>query len=434
MLRKKTFILSDESEKMQLETLLAQAVEALNKEFDQELKQLDKEELDAGSLNQKELDRLKGEIDAEVGVVTKFFKDKKIEAVSTLIESEGLIQEFPVDSWEVNFDDSSKATILAPHSGANANYLDFPGGYFHGGSAFKDENFTAALDEAYDTSTARGKKERAAAEHGLNILGRHEGGAGSLNTWDNAIVSLGSGIAGNGPLQKVFWRYKMKAPADFFEMVGRYGIDIRKDRQNAYFTVKVPSKTELRSDEFLDTYSNGAEIKGSDKSSRPCPALKFIASDPILSARFRYVTLHSDEMQKALIGRAVDSIKKGQNYDFVVPKADGTEIHVDWNEVVGPLGDEYLAATQAVIAYKYHGSPDFYGRYNSKKKGKGLRGLMQDAYMDIAGEKQPADLSSEERLKMAKAMTRLLKKKKINTYRKEFPGVADELFPLPSSK
>lgn len=354
---------------------------------------------------------------------TKNSKDKANWERFIELSEAGLVQTTNTTKWQVLFEGETEEIELTPAK-PGGYLLERPGGYAGGGrTTYSQENIDEVLDEVYDSEDPDQKQQQNMAKKLLGTLSKNEGRADSINTWDRAIVTLGSGIAGFGRLQKTFWEYKQSAPGDFQETVGKFGIDIvkRSRNSNPYFTVRVPPE-EVRTDSQREIPS-GTLIEGSDSSKETCQALDFIASDPVLLARLRYAGCQ-DAFQKILIKEAVGSAQKASGYGFEIDLPDGTTFRVNWADLIKDLGDDYLEFTQAIIADRYHG----YGNFDI------VTNAVKPEYLALMQAKSPDDLSnfsvlsSDDLMKLAKKVASTLPSRRYGGFRTEFPDLADELF------
>lgn len=339
------------------------------------------------------------------------------------IESEGMTKTYKNKGYSVNFK-SDKATVSLTPTRGGGMYVDRPWGFKSGGTAkYKQEYVDDVLKTDYDLESNTGKLVADAGRRFLNTVAKNEGAPDSMNTWDRALVTMGSGIAGFGRLQNVFWAYKQEDPGNFYNAVGKYGIDIKKKKKNPYFTVQVPSNGALRTDGMKEAYKDGTLITGSASSGTKCKALEFIASDPLLVARLRYAG--GQAMQKVLIKEAVASIKHGASFSLTVNNPQGEPTKLLLRDIIQPLGDEYAKAVMAVISDRYHG----YGHSDM------VRDVIIPKYLELMNERSPDDLTkhsaltNEDRMELAKLVASKEPSKRLGAFRTQFPGVAEDLFP-----
>jgi hypothetical protein len=289
-------------------------------------------------------------------------------------------------------------------------------GVYEGGSKRVDADLvTARIERALDdVSDAAERTRRLALMRGvLNALLVAEGRPDSLNTYDSARITMGSGIAAAGRLQDVFWQFKASDPEGFYQQFGRFGIDIFRERRNSnpVFTVVVPPEAS-RTDWARETPS-GTVL-------RDDAAEEFIINDPVLMAALRRAGGHAG-LQGALIDGALVSIERGRTFSFVAGEHGP---RVNWADVVGSLGDDYLVATQAVAANWAHGTGGTGG----------LAALVGTKYLEIitsegiADPRNHASLSREARMDLVKFVAARLKTKRHKAFRSQF-AVGPELWP-----
>ena len=341
-------------------------------------------------------------------------------ALAGIAEADGVFVTRTLASYTIEHEDGSQSQ-LDPALARSQHFLN-PGGFKAGGGRYDDATVDDVLAGVYGTDPENAEKA-AAAKKFLHTLNKNEGGPGSMNTWDSEIVTAGPGLAGSGRLQGSLFKFKEADPDGYFDALGKFGIDIvKKGKGNAHFTVRVPTEESAIPAEMRALVTPGEVIIGSTKTGakksspdyKECPALRYISKDPILLSRFMYAGEHA--YQRFLIEAGVGSMQKAEGFTFTVAGQRFT-----WESVAEPLGADWLGATQAVIAYRYHASPTIF---------EALQGKVASFYASAFGtDREPASLTDEERKRIARFVTGQIKTSKYSAYRKEFPTVADELFP-----
>lgn len=339
--------------------------------------------------------------------------------LAELAERDGVFVDRALESYRIEAEDGS-TTKLDPALLISVNYLN-PGGLRSGGGSYRDATVDDVLAGEYAGDPGAADKA-AAAKKFIHTLNRNEGGPASMNTWDGEIVSAGPGLSGGGRLQKSMRAYKVADPAGFHDALGKFGVDIVAGKGNPYFTVRVPDDINAIPPALRALVTPGQVIIGSATTGaskggdtyQECAALRYISKDPVLMSRFMYAGQHS--YQRFLIEEAADSMHKAELFSFLVD-----EQRIGWTALISPLGQDWLAATEAVIAYRYHASASTY---------EALKVKAADHYRASFGaDRAPASLTTSERKQIGRFVAWQLKPGKYKVYREQFPSVADEVFP-----
>ncbi|MBC7973543.1 MAG: hypothetical protein H7138_01065, partial [Myxococcales bacterium] len=341
--------------------------------------------------------------------------------LADLADSAGVFVDRTLASYRIEAEDGS-VTTLDPALAISVNYLN-PGGMKNGGGAYKDATIDSVLGDVYAGDADQADKSSAAKKF-IHTLNRNEGGPASMNTWDGEIVSAGPGLSGSGRLQKSMFEYKTADPAGFHDALGKLGVDIRRSgaHGNPYFTVRVPADVLAIPPAMRAIVTPGEVILGSAKTGaskasdkyEECAALRYISKDPLLLSRFMYAGQHS--YQRFLLKEAAASMNKAETFSFLVG-----EQRIGWEALIEPLGKDWLAATQAVIAYRYHASASTY---------EALKGKAAAHYAASFGaDRDPDQLSTDERKQIGRFVAWQLKPGKYKVYREQFPTVAADVFP-----
>lgn len=342
-------------------------------------------------------------------------------ALVAIADADGVFVSRAFRGLTIQHEDGSATELESWTQARSTHHFLNPGGFHAGGGKYDDATVDDVLGGVYGGDEAKA----ATAKKFIHTLNRNEGGPASMNTWDSEIVTAGPGLAGSGRLQKSLFAFKEADPAGFHDALGKFGIDIVKagGKGNAYFTVRVPVDASAIPAQLRGKVTPGEVIVGSTRtgakkssaSYEECAALRYIQHDPILLSRFMYAGEHA--YQRFLLEEAVDSMHQAETFVFTT----GAGRRIDWTDVVGPLGGEWLGATQAVIAYRAHASSEIF---------RDLHGKVASHYATAFGDRAPAELTEAERKAIARFVTSQLKTSKYKPYRAEFPAVADELFPL----
>jgi hypothetical protein len=365
--------------------------------------------------------------------------NKKKQALWTqladLAETDGVFVDRMLTSYSMEHEDGS-VTNLAPALAISVNYLN-PGGFKNGGGKYSDKTIDSVLDDVYAGDPEATAKSDATKKF-IHTLNRNEGGPASMNTWDGEIVTGGPGLSGSGRLQRSMADYKEHDPGGFHDTLGKFGVDIKSQREsskspgkmvttNPYFLVRVPAELDKIPPALRGTVTPGEVIVGSSSTGSPkgggsyveCAALKYISQDPVLMSRFMFAGQHS--YQLFLIKEAANSMKSASAFSFLVQDGTPGGMRVNWDDLIAPLGADWLAATQAVIAYRYHASG---------KIGESLKVKAAAFYASSIGtDRTPEELTDDERKSIGRFVAGQLKSGKYKIYRKEFPSVASEVFP-----
>lgn len=338
--------------------------------------------------------------------------------LADLAESEGVFVDRALESYRIEAEDGT-VTTLAPVNAISVNFLN-PGGLKNGGGKYSDATIDSVLADEYTGDDAADKAS--ATKKFIHTLNRNEGGPASMNTWDGEIVSAGPGLSGSGRLQKSMLAFKAEDPGGFQAALGKLGVDIVKQKRgNPYFTVRVPRDVAAIPPAMRDQVAPGELIVGSsttgvDKGSdayEECRALRYISKDPVLMSRFMFAGQHA--YQRFLIKEAAQSMHEAEAFAFTAG-----DRRVAWAPLIEPLGADWLAATEAVIAYRYHASAAIF---------EDLRARAGAHYTASFGARDPATLSDDERKQIGRFVAGQLKPGKYAIYRAQFPAVAADVFP-----
>ncbi len=362
-------------------------------------------------------------------------------ALSQEAEHNGVFVEQKVRRVTTTMEDGASVTLSS--TVANSKHMLNEEGYRYGGNIGYSADAVALAMERLDIKDPgrAGKMEKF-----LKTLATNEGKANSMNTWDSELVTAGAGLSGSGRLQRAMYRFKQEDPGKFHQVLGKFGVDIVKDggEGNAYFTVRVPDDASMIPAKLTGKVTPGQFIKGSKSTGSgktmdrfsDAPALYYIAHDPLLLTRFMYAG-HFASYQAIILEESSGSLRRGEHLTLTIPPkskeknkkartSDEPEpeavapIKVKWTDVMSGLDNEYLEATQAVAGYRYHASASTYQK---------LQKAVSQYYFDNIGQKAPEALTVDEKKQLARFLTSQLKDTKYGAYRKQFPGVAEELFP-----
>lgn len=241
----------------------------------------------------------------------------------------------------------------------------------------------------------------------LNILSafrRLEGSPMSLNTWDSAVLTLGSGIAARGRLQETFHQFKQANPQMFHALFGRYGLDVYSSGNSHGLSVQVPRQP------LGPEYQPGDVLVGEQ-------AIEYIVKDPVLLVQLRRAG-HALGWQQFLADNALDSVCEALSYTF-----HGLPI----NQLLRGLPAELAQGVYFALSNAIHGQ--------------GIRGLRQisDALENtwksiqhstslsleqlIADEQQPLRYREQ----LAVAMIRVVDNSRLNGFLAELPELGAHL-------
>jgi len=353
-------------------------------------------------------------------------KDKALwTTLADLADTEGVFVERTLSSYTIKNGDGTTAN-LEPTLIPSRNLLN-PDGFHAGGGKYSETLIDEVLADQYAGDPDQAAKTDAAKRF-IHTLNKNEGGPGSMNTWDGEIVSAGPGLSGGGRLQLAMHKYKSADPGGFHDALGRFGVDIaRVGKGNPFFKVRVPRDEASIPPAMRGVVTPGQMIIGSDSTGasksgsayEECAALRYVSKDPILMARFMYAGRH---MQVYLLEEAARSMHHAETFSFLV--GDGTRI--GWRELIEPLGDDWLGATEAVIAYRYHASAKTYEALKVEAKN------FYEARFGAT--RAPADLDDSQRKEIGKHIGHQLKEKSYPAFRAQFPSVAAEVFPPAKGK
>lgn len=352
----------------------------------------------------------------------------------TTLQSQPLVIANLDHAYSVDF--SGKATVKMRPASPGLN-VDRPGGYIAGGSKLFTEELTGRVaTEMYGGITDEAEREHriGTAKKTLATLNDNEGRSDSLNTWDKAIITLGSGIAAAGVLQRVFVIFKEDDPDKFHELVGRWGIDIVDEKgKNPYFTVMVPPES-VRQDDYPDIPS-GTVLDGRE-------ALEFIASDEVLLAQLRRAG-HYEGMREAMIEATLGfSMNTAFEFTFTVPVPNAENPKkplkhpIRWADLLDPIASEksgqYLSGTQAAIADQVHGA-GLSGAGSLRKK-------ISELYQELLEKNNIEDparydlLPREALLELVYMVADSVPGRRLGAFRREFPEVAGEFWATSKKK
>jgi hypothetical protein len=338
--------------------------------------------------------------------------------LADLADAEGVFVDRAFESYRIEAEDGT-VTTLAPVNAISVNFLN-PGGFKNGGGTYSDATIDSVLADEYTGDGAA--DQQAATKKFIHTLNRNEGGPASMNTWDGEIVSAGPGLSGSGRLQSSMAAFKAEDPGGFQAALGKFGVDIVKPKRgNPYFTVRVPRDPAAIPPALRDQVTPGELIIGSattgaSKGSaayEECRALRYISKDPVLMSRFMFAGQHA--YQRFLIKEAAQSMHKAEAFSFTAGAR-----RVEWTPLIQPLGADWLAATEAVIAYRYHASAAIF---------EDLRTKAAAHYTASFGDRDPALLTDDERKQIGRFVAGQLKPGKYAIYRAQFPSVASDVFP-----
>jgi uncharacterized protein DUF4157 len=346
--------------------------------------------------------------------------------LAELAETAGVFVDRTLSSYTIEAEDGSQTT-LDPALAISVNYLN-PGGFKNGGGKYADATIDSVLAEVYAGDPDQADRTSATKKF-IHTLNRNEGGPASMNTWDGEIVTAGPGLSGSGRLQKSMFEYKADDPGGFHDALGKFGVDIRRSGKHAnpYFTVRVPIDVQAIPPAQRDVVTPGEVIIGSAKTGakkssdayEECAALRYISKDPLLLSRFMYAGEHS--YQRFLLKEAAKSMQQAGAFSFLIDDGTPGGRRVGWHALIEPLGAEWLAATEAVIAYRYHASSSTYEALKVKAAG---------FYRDRFGaDRDPDELTDDERKQIGRFVAGQLKSSKYAVYRAQFPSVAADVFP-----
>jgi Domain of unknown function (DUF4157) len=341
-------------------------------------------------------------------------------------DSDGVLVDRTLSRFTIEAEDGTTTTLESVNA-ISVNLLN-PAGFKAGGGAYSSKTIDSVLDEVYAGDAEKADKSDATKRF-IRTLNRNEGGPGSMNTWDGEIVSAGPGLSGSGRLQKSMFEYKAADPGGFHDALGKFGVDIKRNsaKSNPYFTVRVPGDVTAIPVAMREVVSPGQIIVGSDSTGaskgsdkyEECAALRYISKDPVLLSRFMYAGQHSYE--RFLVKEAVASMHKAESFSFLVGEA-----RIQWHDVIEPLGKDWLAATQAVIAYRYHASSSTY---------EDLKVKAAQFYSATFGADRAVDaLGDGDRKAIGRYVAGQLKHGKYVVYREQFPTIAAEVFPPETAK
>ena len=356
------------------------------------------------------------------------------EFVDALDTSEGILVDVPFTRYMVTMADDAEV-ILQPTIKASINNVR-PGGHIGGKTErYNEGTKKKVIQESYahvKDETERKQMEDTARRF-INTLEVNEGRPDGMNSWDTLFVTAGPGLGAAGRLQKAMHEYKTAYPADFHSYFGQFGIDVEHPKSKVYYlTVRVPSDPKLRTDSMRDVHSDGKLIIGSSTAGHSMSSSKykkdeaseFIAHDPVLLTRFMYAGRQAS-FQEFLLSAALDSIHKAEKLAFKVPDGTGGTHTVNWKKFVAPLGADYVAVTTALLGYRQHASGTKFENAKADLKAK---------YIEVMGTRPPAEATEKERLQLVQLVPTLMKSDKHGVYKKQFPDVADKVFPVKKKK
>jgi len=174
--------------------------------------------------------------------------------------------------------------------------------------------------------------EQSLALHVIQAFQVLEGVPQSLNTWDSAVLTLGSGLAARGVLQRTLHEFKQAAPDAFRALFGRYGIDVYGSGENWNLSVQVPHQTP-------GGQTTLEELRGEQ-------AIEYIVNDPVLLVQLRRAG-HARPWQIHLIDGALGSLRRALGYQFQ---------GVAWGRVMEGLPAPLVEGSYFALANNWHAS------------------------------------------------------------------------------
>jgi hypothetical protein len=220
--------------------------------------------------------------------------------------------------------------------------LDRPEGVYESGGG----GYRAGVIEGEIASISTASPERSAthvlpAEYRpvaldiLRALERLEGAPTSLNTWDSADITAGSGLAARNRLQEALVAFQRTDPEGFRQLFGRYGINAYEAGDAGQLSVMVPESGHAGA----HTVQAGDIIYGEH-------AIQYIIRDPVLLAQFRRAG-HSESYQRALVRETLNSITAALRTQY----RDRT-----WQEILQGLPEEVAGQAINAVSTVIHGS------------------------------------------------------------------------------
>ena len=265
-----------------------------------------------------------------------------------------LLREVERSAIEASLTYSPGATISLDPVQATG-LLDRPEGIFEGGGGGYREGL---IDETVDELIAAGREGggegpgtlppayRNIARDILHALESLEGAPTSMNTWDSADITAGSGLAARGVLQNTLLAFHRSDPAGFRQLFGRYGVEAYSASGNGQLSVMVPEATRVGTHDV----AAGTVLRGEQ-------AIQYIIRDPVILAQFRRAG-HATSYQRSLIRGTLGSITQA---------LDATYQGVAWRTILQGLDEEVAGQAVNAIATAVHGSggPDGRGGVHS---------------------------------------------------------------------
>ncbi|MHB1317202.1 MAG: hypothetical protein ACYCYF_01140 [Anaerolineae bacterium] len=281
--------------------------------------------------------------------------------------------------------------------------VDRPEGHGGGGPGYRE-----GLLEERVRQSGLPPEHHAMTLHVLQAFSRLEGAPQSLNTWDSAVLTLGSGLAARGVLQTTLGEFKQADPRAFRALFGRYGIDVEGGGQNWNLTLRVPQQP------LSSEYTAGELLRGER-------AITYIVSDPVLLVQLRRAG-HAGPWQIPLIDGAIGSVRAALAYQYR---------GVGWTSLMQGLPAPLVEGTYFALANNVHASGNT----------SGVTGNLDTAWAAIDRETElefgqltsdPAGLAFRQRLAVAAALAPARNRR--NAFIRVVPALAAHLPAAPARR
>ncbi|MCB9230721.1 MAG: DUF4157 domain-containing protein [Bacteroidia bacterium] len=233
---------------------------------------------------------------------------------------------------------AGRAVVLTPvgsPTGADGEYhlsrkVDLPSGYVAGGASYRPGLIQEVVA---DPETRLAPEWHSTAIHCCEAFQGLEGRPTSLNTWDSAGITLGSGIAARGRLQTYMYDFQQSNPGAFHRLFGRYGINTYRRGGVTGLSLMVPEGGEAGGP-AAGTVLNGEA------------AIQYIINDPLLLAQCVRAG-HSIAWQRALIQAAIHSLKSALAFTY------GGKT---WPQIITGVPEPLREASLFAITNQFHGA------------------------------------------------------------------------------
>ena len=220
--------------------------------------------------------------------------------------------------------------------------LDRPEGVFEGGGG----GYRAGVFEGEIASISTARQERPAthvlpAEYRpvaldiLRALERLEGAPTSLNTWDSADITAGSGLAARNRLQDALVAFQRTDPEGFRQLFGRYGINAYEAGGAGQLSVMVPESGRAGA----HAIRAGDILYGEQ-------AIQYIIRDPFLLAQFRRAG-YSESYQRSLVRETLNTITAALRTRYR---------NRTWRDILQGLPEEVAGQAINALSTAIHGS------------------------------------------------------------------------------